>query len=851
METNYNVAIELLKAWFEKAELWQKDLFTQVWNGETNEEKLKKRSLDLIHKEYGIKECRFKAETKFPSLSNIGGENVSKLYLDCISNVNGVGALCTNSPLKFGKGITVVYGENGSGKSSYTRILKNAENPKSQSVILGNVFSDKKVTACANLEFLVDEERKVFKWTVGSKTAYPIKVYDSILAKQFVDVENEMVYEPRVLKIISILSQIYEYNSVELTKESSAEEAKMSAVPNEFVSEEITREYAELSLLEEVELFSKKYSEYIIDKDEIRNIEEALATQNPKAEIEAIKTKVGIVNDCKNSITKLLAEYGECYSEKFLRAYQELSKAEEKYKTLLNNSSSLSVLPEFGTEQWDDMWRAVESYRLLVDDEYDNVCPVCQREYDDSTSERIDNFNKFAHSEVRTIREQKRKAFASFEKDVQAILESDLNIIKVEQILVSNTIEVDIKDAIIDLLVGIRSMLKALIEKHEYVPVKITITEVNNRFQGWENAYNDKINALENVISNYSGECKRVNSLKATQWIIEHLDELEQKRTILKLKTAIAKCKTNSLTTLKKELTKVLITDTYIDRFNSEMEQLDVKSKINVELVSKGARKGKSYHQVILKNVEEKQKVGDVLSEGEFKVVSLAAFLADLTSWNTFEPFVFDDPITSLDHKFEKRVANRLILLAKERQVIVFTHRLNFANLINNVADDLEFKNIEYVELRDKPLGQPMNNPTVTKRFDFKSAVNRVKNDLNPLKRHFDNGDYESYELGLKGMCENIREILEAGIENTLLSGIVRRFDYSVSSQKVRYLNAIKPEDIQFFDSLMTKYSTYVHSQSIELPSVLPELTEVENDISDMLTWENDFKKRAKQYNKR
>lgn len=52
----------------------------------------------------------------------------------------------------------------------------------------------------------------------------------------------------------------------------------------------------------------------------------------------------------------------------------------------------------------------------------------------------------------------------------------------------------------------------------------------------------------------------------------------------------------------------------------------------------------------------QKVRVAEVLSEGERRIVALAAFIADVTGRDTKAPFVFDDPISSLDQIFEEKV---------------------------------------------------------------------------------------------------------------------------------------------------------------------------------------------------
>ncbi len=64
------------------------------------------------------------------------------VFLESISDVEGVNNLAENQELKFAlSGLTVVYGDNGAGKSGYTRILKNACRARHRATVLPNVFS--------------------------------------------------------------------------------------------------------------------------------------------------------------------------------------------------------------------------------------------------------------------------------------------------------------------------------------------------------------------------------------------------------------------------------------------------------------------------------------------------------------------------------------------------------------------------------------------------------------------------------------------------------------------------------------------------------------------------------------
>ena len=58
--------------------------------------------------------------------------------------------------------------------------------------------------------------------------------------------------------------------------------------------------------------------------------------------------------------------------------------------------------------------------------------------------------------------------------------------------------------------------------------------------------------------------------------------------------------------------------------------------------------------------------------------LALAYFLAELGSAADVPGVIFDDPVTSLDHRIRSKVIAKIVGLAKERQVVVLTHDLPF-----------------------------------------------------------------------------------------------------------------------------------------------------------------------------
>jgi energy-coupling factor transporter ATP-binding protein EcfA2 len=105
-------------------------------------------------------------------------------------------------------------------------------------------------------------------------------------------------------------------------------------------------------------------------------------------------------------------------------------------------------------------------------------------------------------------------------------------------------------------------------------------------------------------------------------------------------------------------------------------------------LEKKEGEKGVTYYYLKLKDcLVPKTEVLEIISEGEFNAVAIAAFLAEISLSPTKSGVVFDDPVSSLDHLIREKIAEQLVEIAKDRQVIVFTHDLFFLVTLIEIAE--------------------------------------------------------------------------------------------------------------------------------------------------------------------
>ena len=340
---------------------------------------------------------------------------------------------------------------------------------------------------------------------------------------------------------------------------------------------------------------------------------------------------------------------------------------------------------------------------------------------------------------------------------------------------------------------------------------------------------------------------KKLDSLQARKWLSEHRAAIDEEVTRLKLLNQIKAAKksadTTALSRKKGELAEALITDAFVQRFNAELKALGA-SRVKVDLVKSKVSKGRVLHKLQLRGASQSG-LADVLSEGENRIVSIAAFLADVTGRTYPAPFVFDDPISSLDQNFEEAVVQRLCAIASERQVVIFTHRLSLLAMVQDYAKKVSIKP-EIVCIREEPwgTGEPGNTPLQAQK-PLQALNTLINSELPKAKKLFNESGFDAYKSEAKAICSEFRILLERMVEYELMSDVVQRYRRAINTMgKINNLAKISEADCKYFDDLMTKYSRYEHSQPAEAPVTLPEPDELETDFNGLKQWQTEFKDR-------
>lgn len=163
------------------------------------------------------------------------------------------------------------------------------------------------------------------------------------------------------------------------------------------------------------------------------------------------------------------------------------------------------------------------------------------------------------------------------------------------------------------------------------------------------------------------------------QLIETQVKKAKESERLQKLKRSLGGLQ-RAVTQLSKSSSDQLVNESFDKLFAEECEALRVPS-LKLEFVDRSG----IVHR--MKVMNGKHKPSNVLSEGEQKVLALADFLAEARLAGISAPIIFDDPVSSLDHRRVHEVSERIVDLAEENQVMVFTHDILFATTLINLSD--------------------------------------------------------------------------------------------------------------------------------------------------------------------
>lgn len=809
--------------------------------------------------------CRQEVDRKLPKrtcsfpASVFSKGTAGTLRLCSISDVEGVNALAPKKPLEFGKGnITIVYGNNGSGKSGYVRLLKHVCGARETGPLHRNVYKVASAVQQACISFEQDGIPKSHTWSGQGvcDDLNSVDIFDTSFVKVFVSSEDEVSYEPPVLSFFSSLILTCEKIASILDTETNRHQSKK---PNMPTAKKVTPEgiwYESISAKTTPQDIDMHCSYSSTDETEMQTLQQRLAEQAPAEKAKQLRKQKQHMDTLVQDTQKYLEQLSDENCRRIIEVKKKSILKKIAADTAAGKVFSGSELEGIGSDVWNELWEAARNYSVLVaykETKYPNVsdgsrCVLCHQTLAQEAKDRMISFESFVKGEM-------QKAAADAAKEYETISQT------IEELPTSETLETRIdaagipQDEVASQVTEFFTHLQARKDQLFGIDSEVAIPDplLSSKWIEEVKVHSKDLGELtakydEDAKSDNREEIKKIlNSLQARKWLFENRSTIDEEVSRLKLLDQIQEAKkstnTKALSQKKGELAEALITDAFVQRFNLELKALGA-SQVKVELVKSKVSKGRVLHKLQLRGASQSG-LADVLSEGENRIVSISAFLADVTGKSNQAPFIFDDPISSLDQSYEEAVVQRLIELSQDKQVIVFTHRLSLLGTFRLFAEKKSIKT-EIVSIRSTGWGTGEPAPIPLSQSDIKSALNTLMNQrYQDAYKASDIGDFDRAERELKSICSDFRILVERAIENDLLCGVVQRFQRPVYTLKLKDLAKLKDTDCNLLDSLMTKYSGFEHSQPTESPVELPKPDDLLADMTSLKNWREEYAKRS------
>jgi ABC-type multidrug transport system ATPase subunit len=595
-------------------------------------------------------------------------------------------------------------------------------------------------------------------------------------------------------------------------------------------------------------------------EDERLNAEQAINQKNIPERLATIATNLSTIATAEKYISGLKATFHDDIAAPIVKARVDAvtkrkSATEEAGKVFAKTS-----LDGVGREAWQSLWEEARKYSehsayhglAFPYTGEGSQCVLCQQSLDSDAKTRLVSFEEFVKGALEAAAKKAEKDLKDLVSKGPTMPEENAWQLQCGILQLDTSFTESSRAALKLRLDAVQSSEDpANIPQFDWTPFELKVITLRNGLE----AEQKTLNELKNDGKRKELEV-RLTELQCMKWLLENkqsvTDEVLRRKKLREIDSALALTKTNTLTTKVNELSDLEMAKEYQDRFLAELEQLGGK-RIQISTSSKKQGKGKVSIGLAIRNSIAIADAKRVLSEGESRIVALAAFLADIAGSGEPTPFIFDDPISSLDQTYEEAVVHRLVELSKSRQVIVFTHRLSMITLLEDAVGKVEkqaeaAKEESPVKLMTHTLYKLGSNSGIVEKSTVKnSSIQKSANalrdqDMAKLRKLLEAPDVAGYEVQAKYICSTFRTLVENSVEKLLINGVVGRFRRSVETKnKIGALAKINNEDCALIEDLMTRYSVFEHSQSNELPAETPDYDKLKEDIERFANWVGEF----------
>lgn len=818
--TSSKVLLEIL-TWSVDQPVWQRDAVRRIVLGLSLEEVDYGELLTICKRQQGLLSSSVKAIKPEPLSAKHFPADVAgcgPVVLTKLADLKHVNKLPEGRSLAFGPtGLSVIYGDNGAGKSSFAKVLKRACRARNRGdAIRPNVFLQPPPTTPAEASFsyvVGTGAEKMAAWVDDGSSDVPelgqVSFFDSSCANIHVTKNNDIAYLPFGLDVLETLGGVVckrVKKDLERERDELQREPAFLRHANAKGEHSVAKVLSGLTATSATKALRKLGT--LSDQERERLAEIPSLAKDPRVAAKGIRQRTRRAESLKS----VSAEAQRLLTKEEVTAYRhainECRTTKEAARIAAEEAFSGEPLSGIGSDTWTKLWDAARRFseaEAYPDESFPatgdgKLCVLCEQPLSANATGRLRRFEEFVKNEAKRKAEAAAAALAEKTRSLKALRLRNRDLREgLEALSVLNG------EAAVEArkwLTMLRLHRRTLLRVAEACKGEGTLTPfedpVPNSWTATLEESDAHATALESSAEDEGLKALRNEhvELTARDWLGGVMGEVLQRvrnlRRLVRLERCLADVRTNAITAKSKSLAESYITDQIRNAFANEMKRMDLRG-INVELVQERGQAGQTLFRVRLVGASNAN-VGEVLSEGELRAIGLAAFLSELSTCGEKSTIVFDDPVTSLDHRWRAEFARRVVEEAASRQVIVFTHDLVFLHdLVDQCAkqqvaltESLLFKGTDGVGM--------LSDELPWRRQNLNTMFQTIEQEAVAAKRLYDAQDYEAYEAAAAKWYDRLRAVCERVVERHYLNETILRYNDYIKVGNLRAAAALDKE---------------------------------------------------------
>jgi energy-coupling factor transporter ATP-binding protein EcfA2 len=789
-----------------------------------------------------------------------GGTSSTALKIKSIRNPRGVNALTTDAQLNFSAdGLTIVYGDNATGKSGYVRLLKQLCRARGSSdAILPNIFDSAPLTVAeADIYYSLDGTDSSIHWSTGA--AVPnhfreVSIFDEHSAGFYVDENCEVAYKPFGLDILPQLAQVCD----EITRRIQAEVNQLAS--NQFFPLDYPPGTRGASIIERLD--QRGIEEEIVQNSTFTSADEQrlqeltltlsrLAAESPQTRAAEINARATRFQTLRQALERYLQAVNAERLHQFRQAILRERELETAVRIAQTEAFSSEPLEGIGTETWRALWEAARQFSLLQarqgqpfpQSSEGELCLLCLQPLNVPAIERFQRFENFVQASVQAQADKARQTVAQMRQEFRLLQSTPF--------LTDDTLE--------ELRTLDSAQAQNLQRTYEQLFARIghaLSTDDPDSLEKLTPISSASLQSLDTIVLRLRSEATTLssarepadrerlvlerNELQAKQKLFQERDRLiseaQRRSRRIALRNCLNDTDTTQITRRNTELTDTALISVLAQNFQQHLQSLRVQH--TAASITRGpGERGTAFHRIEIRS-RRPVRASEVLSRGEHRAIAIAAFLAEVGTQDSASTIVFDDPVSSLDQDRRRYVAVSLCSLARQRPVVVFTHDLFFLHLLrqqahfDNIPLTAEFLRREGSTVGIVSDGFPWIGQNVSQRIGI---LKQRSQEAAALHRQ---GLTSEYESDAKQIYVLLRESWERAVEEVLLNGAVTRFNPQIHTQQLRNLHGLDQDIINRLEIGMTKSSRLSgHDIAVTASDPVPDPSELDSDILELENW--------------